>query len=78
MRWLFLLLLILNVLYYVWHQQQAPRQATEVASLSLRKSAKQDIRLLSESAVPDKAPAGECLYLGGYQRRWILVAGSSC
>ena len=26
MRWFFLLLLVLNLFYYVWHQQQAPLQ----------------------------------------------------
>ena len=27
MRWLFLLLLVLNVFYYIWHQQEAPLRA---------------------------------------------------
>jgi len=30
MRWLFLLLLVLNVFYYVWHQQEAPLRAKDV------------------------------------------------
>lgn len=31
MRWFLLLLLLLNAFYYVWHQQQAPLRAKEVA-----------------------------------------------
>ena len=77
MRWLFLLLLVLNVFYYVWHQQEAPLRAKEVTSLSLYKGSQQDIRLLSESAEAvarrDKVRAaeleGECLYVGGFTRR---------
>ena len=63
MRWLFLLLLVLNVFYYVWHQQEAPLKAKEVVSLSLYKGSQQDIQLLSEAqqASPEKG----CLYLGG-------------
>ena len=30
MRWLFLLLVVLNVFYYVWHQQEAPLRAKDV------------------------------------------------
>lgn len=77
MRWLFLLLLVLNVFYYVWHQQEAPLRAKEVMPLSLYRGSQQDIRLLSESTdaverrdkgrVAD-AEAG-CLYLGGFVRR---------
>ncbi|MGC5704141.1 hypothetical protein J4P02_28475 [Pseudomonas sp. NFXW11] len=77
MRWLFLLLLVLNGFYYVWHQQEAPLRAKEVMPLSLYRGAQQDIRLLSESAESlvrrDKGKAGEvdagCLYLGGFSRR---------
>jgi hypothetical protein len=49
MRWLFLFLLVLNLFYYVWHQQQAPLRPKEVETLSLYKGDQQDIRLLSES-----------------------------
>lgn len=67
MRWLFLLLLVLNVVYYVWHQQEAPLKVKEVASLSLYKGSQQDIRLLSESRVAATASGREreCLYVGG-------------
>lgn len=37
MRWLFLLFLVLNLFYYVWHQQQAPLRPKEVESLALYK-----------------------------------------
>lgn len=65
MRWLFLLLLILNVFYYVWHQQEAPMQAKEIMPLSLYKGGQQDIQLLSESK-KDLGASKDCLYLGGY------------
>jgi hypothetical protein len=75
MRWLFLLLLVLNGFYYIWHQQEAPLRAKDVTPLSLYKGSQQDIRLLSEAtdASREKArPAvadGNCLYLGGYVRQ---------
>lgn len=75
MRWLFLLLLVLNGFYYIWHQQEAPLRAKDVTPLSLYRGAQQDIRLLSEAgdASKDKAkavsPDNGCLYLGGYTRQ---------
>ncbi|EKT4525045.1 hypothetical protein QEM13_004388 [Pseudomonas putida] len=66
MRWLFLLLVVLNVVYYVWHQQEAPLKAKEVAPLSLYKGNQQEIRLLRETGA--SAPARrreECLVVGG-------------
>ncbi|AZD18357.1 hypothetical protein PUP66_28025 [Pseudomonas chlororaphis] len=75
MRWLFLLLLVLNVFYYVWHQQEAPLRAKEVTPLTLYKGAQQDIRLLSESSGAlsrrDKGGSAQadCLYIGGFARR---------
>ncbi|KMT55616.1 hypothetical protein [Pseudomonas fildesensis] len=74
MRWLFLLLLVLNAFYYVWHQQEAPLRAKDVTPLSLYRASQQDIRLLSESsdavARRDrvKAPDAQntCLYIGGF------------
>ena len=72
MRWLFLLLVVLNVFYYIWHQQEAPVRAKEVVSLSLYKGSQQGISLLSEArpslavAEPQAAPGAgaECIYLG--------------
>lgn len=75
MRWLFLLLLVLNVFYYIWHRQEAPLRAKDVTPLSLYRGGQQDIRLLSESAEtkPDTTAAAAanngCLYLGGYGRQ---------
>ncbi|WPN97771.1 hypothetical protein [Pseudomonas sp. MUP55] len=74
MRWLFLLLLILNVFYYIWHQQEAPLRAKDVTPLSLYRGSQQDIRLLSESSEAvsrrDRPKASEaqntCLYIGGF------------
>ncbi|MHC8317487.1 hypothetical protein [Pseudomonas sp. LB3P31] len=80
MRWLFLLLLVLNVFYYIWHQQEAPLRAKDVTPLSLYRGSQQDIRLLSESndAARDKAktaqPESGCLYVGGYTRQDVAQA----
>ncbi|NQD93914.1 SPOR domain-containing protein [Pseudomonas sp. CrR25] len=74
MRWMFLLLVVLNLFYYVWHQQQAPMQAKEIAPLTLLSQGRQGIRLLSESGAPDRrvsdAPPTEavCLFLGGFEQ----------
>ena len=74
MRWLFLVLVVLNIFYFVWHQQEAPLKAKEVVSLSLYKGSKQGIQLLSEtrsdlSAVQPKRHEGYensvCFYLSG-------------
>jgi len=77
MRWLFLLLLVLNVFYYVWHQQEAPLRAKDVTPLNLYRGSQQDIHLLSETADAlvrrDAAKPGEvqrtCVYLGGFSRQ---------
>ena len=39
MRWFFLLLLVLNLFYYVWHQQQAPLRVKEVEPMALYQGA---------------------------------------
>ena len=74
MRWMFLWLVVLNLFYYVWHQQQAPLRVTEIAPLNMAQESKRDIRLLSESSTPSRrevvvAPAPEaiCLFLGSFE-----------
>lgn len=66
MRWLFLLLVVLNGFYYLWHQQQAPLRVKDVTPLALYKGGQQEIRLVRESAanVPLKK-RDECLVVGG-------------
>ncbi|MDU9026290.1 hypothetical protein [Pseudomonas corrugata] len=76
MRWLFLLLLVLNAFYYVWHQQEAPLRAKDVTPLSLYRGSQQVIHLLSETADAlvrrDSGKLAEtqktCVYLGGFAR----------
>jgi hypothetical protein len=76
MRWLFLLLLVLNVFYYVWHQQEAPLRAKDVTPLNLYRGSQQDIHLLSETAdaLVRRAPGTSsdtpksCVYIGGVPR----------
>jgi cell division septation protein DedD len=74
MRWMFLWLVVLNIFYYVWHQQQAPMRVTEIAPLSSGREDRTGIRLLSESSpVAARAPkeAGSrgavCLFLGAFE-----------
>ena len=77
MRWLLLLLVVLNIFYFIWHQQEAPLKAKEVVSLSLYKGSKQEIQLLSETRaglVPLQSGEGAssdkdvCFYLSGLIR----------
>lgn len=78
MRWILLLLLLLNAFYYVWHQQQAPLRAKEVAPAAAYQTARKDIQLLSEAdtsgalvhASPTAAPveAAVCLFLGSFEQ----------
>jgi cell division septation protein DedD len=74
MRWMFLWLIVLNLFYYVWHQQQAPLRVTEVAPLNMAQDSKRDIQLLSEASVrPRREVAAEqpteavCLFLGSFE-----------
>ena len=74
MRWMFLWLVVLNLFYYVWHQQQAPLRVTEIAPLTMAQDSKRDIRLLSESSAPPRREATEvqpteavCLFLGSFE-----------
>jgi len=80
MRWSFLLLLVLNLFYYVWHQQQAPLRAKEILPLSLYRGAQQDIQLVSEAEHPqargESADAAKtaCLFLGGVEEEGVAHA----
>ncbi|MFP6851011.1 MAG: SPOR domain-containing protein [Pseudomonas sp.] len=74
MRWMFLWLIVLNLFYYVWHQQQAPLRVTEIAPLNMAQDSKRDIRLLSESSATPRrevvvVPPAEavCLFLGSFE-----------
>jgi len=81
-RWLFLLLVVLNAFYFVWHRQQVPLQPKEVPAIV--NDGRQGIRLLSESGgapesrpaspapapVSAPAPGGDvCLFLGSFSER---------
>jgi cell division septation protein DedD len=81
MRWSFLLLLVLNLFYYVWHQQQAPLRAKEVLPVSLYRGSQQDIQLVSEAERPqvkDESAAAQensaCLFLGGLEEESVARA----
>jgi len=77
-RWLLLLLLVLNAFYYVWHQQQSLMEVLDVEPPSQYHSYQKQISLLSES--PEKAerkvvsPApiveqSACMFLGAFESR---------
>ncbi|MCF7203855.1 SPOR domain-containing protein [Pseudomonas oligotrophica] len=76
MRWILLLLLTLNVLFYLAHQQQAPFRVHEVAPVGGYTSAAPAIQLVSEAkpsprkqVEEDEAvEANACLYLGGFDQ----------
>lgn len=81
MRWILLLLILLNAFYYIWHQQQAPLRAKEVAPVEPYQGERKDIRLLSEadsaastsvgraaSNGAESEEASACLYLGSFER----------
>ena len=83
MRWSFLLLLVLNLFYYVWHQQQAPLRVKEILPLSLYRGAQQDIQLVSEAERPRTRAESEggqaeanaaCLFLGGLEEESVAHA----
>ena len=70
MPWTFLLLVMLNGVYFVWHLQEAPLRPKEVEPLLTHRAYGQGIRLLSESGLaggdtPRSAEQEKCLYLGG-------------
>ncbi|WP_349572578.1 SPOR domain-containing protein [Azotobacter salinestris] len=71
MRWLFLLLVMLNFFYWVWSERFASRMANE-NPVSLFLGVEAGIRLVSESGVAVQAKGEgrkkeECLFLGGFQ-----------
>lgn len=79
MRWLLLLLVVLNLLFYI-HNLQAPKHLTKTAALPEMVSTS-GIRLLSEAATPGRRvqaqpPAGEatCLFLGGFDDESLASA----
>lgn len=81
MRWMFLLLIVLNLFYYVWHQQRAPLRPKEVAPLNLAQNSKRDIQLLSESDEPVRreqvareVAGAVCLFLGGFELKSAATA----
>lgn len=79
MRWVFLLLIALNIFYWVWIQQQHPSLGGGVSSFVLGDRRAGDIKLLSERSDDRKATGvvqgdvGLCLHLGGYEADELLA-----
>jgi len=66
MRWLFLLLVVLNIVFFTWHQQEAPVQGKVILPLSVSSGVQQGIRLLSEAQSASSPVKGvECFSLLG-------------
>jgi len=82
MRWLFLLLLMMNIFYFVWSQQQLPSLAQSVSSFTLYDGEKDKIRLLGEVEGLKGLPAAgvrladneRCLFLGGFEHQADAMA----
>lgn len=72
MRWIFLLLVALNIFYFVWTQQQSSLLTREGIALELAESTSKNIQLLSENrkgetgGQPVQGEPGMCIHLGGF------------
>lgn len=79
MRWLLILLVVLNFLFYLYNiNQQATNVQGDVAA-SRAPSAETDIKLLSETkSLPPRSPARDvaagCLYVGGFDQESMALA----
>jgi hypothetical protein len=74
MRWLFLLLLVLNGCYLVWNLQDAPVRAKDISASAQASKGRQDIQLLSEAGnAPNESGKADCDFLGGYSDRTRLL-----
>lgn len=70
MRWLFLLLVVLNGCYLVWNLQDAPVRAKDVTSTARGAKGNHGLQLLSEAGNKTAAGGvGDCDYLGGFTER---------
>ncbi len=80
MRWLFLLLLILNVTQFVWYNRPLPGASTELrlGAAQVAAAPQKELKLLAEAEAPAKALAAggglaadkaapSCLLLGGFE-----------
>ena len=70
MRWLFLLLMVLNLLLYVHHVARAPISGDEIQKIQIT-SRDASIKLLAEGAPPARRALvqeaeGGCFFLGGF------------
>lgn len=70
MRWLFLLLLVLNGCYLVWNLQDAPVRAKDISTSAQASKSRHGIQLLSEAGnAPNEPGKAACDFLGGYPER---------
>lgn len=74
MRWIFLLLVALNIFYFVWTQQQPLSIGDGAASFVLADGPKRNLSLVSEQQATSPARSaadtgeGMCLHLGGFEQ----------
>lgn len=73
MRWVFLFLLMLNAVYFVWHQQQVPLVGKELPPVQAYREIGGSIRLLSEESglarqSSSASNEGACLLFGPFER----------
>lgn len=78
MRWVFLLLLVLNLFYYGWSHLNGPVQAGNVRLLEKYPETQESIRLVSDrGAYRERAPVvlpnrDICVYMGGIEREEVV------
>lgn len=75
MRWFFLLLIVLNVFYAVWHQQQVPFVGKTLEPVALYSTQKDAIRLVSESGGERELHVPELAVMGAAVGDTCLVFG---
>lgn len=78
MRWLFLLLLVLNAFYYVWGHQRMPVQSAEIPVLSRYSEGQKEIQLVSDTSAQQREILAAtsrrvaCFYLGGFEHEEVV------
>jgi hypothetical protein len=66
MRWLFLLLLVLNGCYLIWNLQDVPVRAKDITSTAQGAKGDHAIQLLSEAGNLPASAGNGCVFLGGF------------
>ncbi|MCP9340839.1 SPOR domain-containing protein [Stutzerimonas xanthomarina] len=79
MRWLLILLVVLNLLFYLYNVNQRPFSVENEVAVPHAPSLESDIQLLSETKPlalrnPSNDEGSGCLFLGGFDQESIVLA----